>query len=139
MFHGEPRNLANGGVPPGIKPRELTNDEREVIVCGLLEELEDGWLKFGTISQTAKNYGVVCQTISMLWNKSVKVQESGNYSLSVVHNKKVGMTNNLKYDLQALSDELKQLLHNWCQIFEMWHILSKSQREQFPKPCLLAF
>ena len=25
------------------------------------------------------------------------------------------MTNNLKYDLQALSDEIKQLLHDWHQ------------------------
>ena len=96
-----PEISANGGVPPGIELRELTNDEREAIVCGLLEESEDGWFKFGAISRTTKNYDLARQTISMLWNKSVKVQESGNYSLSVVCNKKAGKTNNLKYDLQA--------------------------------------
>jgi len=110
-----PEILANGGVLPGIKLRELTNDKRETIVCWLLEESEDGWLKYGTISRTTKNYGVAHQTISMLWNKSVKARKSGNYSLSVIHNKKAGMTNNLKYDLQALSDELKQLPHDWHQ------------------------
>ena len=70
-----PKILANGGVPPGNKLRELTNNEQEAIVCALLEELEDGRLKYGAISRTAKNYGVACQTISMLWNKSVKVQK----------------------------------------------------------------
>ena len=83
-----------------------------MIVCGLLEESEDGWLKFGAISQTAKNYGVARQTISILWNKSVKARESGKHSLSVIHNKNAGTTNNLQHDLQALSDELKQLPHD---------------------------
>ena len=107
-----PEILPNGGVPPGIKLKELTNDEQKAIVCGLLEESEDGRFKYGAISRTAKNYGVARQTISILPNKSVKARESGKHSLSVIHNKNAGMTNNLKYDLQALSDELKQLPHD---------------------------
>ena len=71
-----PEILANGGVPPGIKLRELTNDEQEVIVCGLLEESEDGRLKYGAISRTAKNYHVVRQTISIFGIKVSKREKA---------------------------------------------------------------
>ena len=38
-----PGNPANGLAPPGRTVHELTNEEREAIVCQLLETMEDDW------------------------------------------------------------------------------------------------
>jgi len=58
-----------------------------------------------------QNMHVSHQCIPRIWNKSVNVHASSNYSLSAVHTKKAGNTNGLKYNLQALGTELQQLPH----------------------------
>ena len=95
--------------PPGRKVRELTNEEREAVVCFLLGQLDHGSLPRGILNETAQNFGVSRQTISKIWNTSVKARLNGNFSLSVVHKKHHGVRNNLIYDPQTLKHELKQL------------------------------
>ena len=107
-------NPIGGAVPHGVKVKELTNEERETIVCSLLKLSNDGQLPHGTIKNLAGIYHVSCKCISKIWNQSVIAPENGNYLLSVVHNQKKGMTNNLKYDPQALSIALRQLPLGWC-------------------------
>ena len=104
-----PKNPANGLAPPGCKVRELTNEEQEAIVCHLLERMVDNYLPYGAIKETAKNFHVHCMSISKIWNKSVKARENGNYSLSVVHNHKAGMTNNLQYNPRELGIAIQEL------------------------------
>ena len=104
-------NPIGGAVPHGVKVKELTNEEQETIVCSLLELSNDRQLPKGAITNLAADYHVHRQCISKIWNKSVIARQNGNYSLSVVHNQKKGMTNNLKYDPQALGVALKQLPH----------------------------
>ena len=82
-----------------VKVRELTNDEREAVVIGLLEQCQNGWLKRDAITEMAHDLNVSRRCISRIWNKSVTARDNGNYSLSVVHNKKAGNTNSSKYDL----------------------------------------
>ena len=66
-----PPNLANPLVPPVFRVTELTNDEREVIVIGLLELLENGRLKYGAITEMACRFHVTRKTILKIWNASV--------------------------------------------------------------------
>ena len=107
-----PENPANGLAPPGCKVRELTNKERETIVCQLLESLVDERLPYGAIKEMAEIFHVNRLCISKIWNKSVKAQENGNYSLSVIHNRKAGMTNNLKYNPRELGLAIQELPTN---------------------------
>ena len=95
--------------PPGRKVRELTNEEREAVVSFLLGHLQGDALPQGIINQTAKNFRVSRQTISKIWNISVKARLNGNFSLSVVHKKNYGIRNHLLYDPHSLKNELKQL------------------------------
>ena len=53
-----PPNLANPLVPPVVRVTELANNEREAIVIGLLELLENGRLKYGAITEMARRFHV---------------------------------------------------------------------------------
>lgn len=106
--------------------KELTNDEQETIVCSLLELCNKGHLLRGAITDMAGIYQMSQQCISKILNNSVIAQQNGNYSLTVVHNQKLGMTYNLQYNPLALSDTLKQLPHcmctNQCNASENLHV-----------------
>ena len=52
-----------------VKVRELTNDEREAVVIGLLKQRQNGQLKRGAIIAMAHDLNVSHRCISRIWNK----------------------------------------------------------------------
>ena len=54
--------------PAGLQ-RELTNQERETIICLLLKASQNGQLPRGIVKATADNFNVTRQTISCIWKK----------------------------------------------------------------------
>lgn len=96
-------------APPGRKIFELTNEQREIVVIRLLEQVHHGQLPRGSIKNMADLFHVSRQTISTIWNKYINARANGNESLSAVHKKKNMRLGNLKYDIHALGDALRDI------------------------------
>ena len=59
--------------PAGLQ-QELTNQDRETIVCLLLNASQNDQLPHGIVKATADNFNVTRQTISCIW-KNVSLHE----------------------------------------------------------------